>query len=230
MDVSRTQAWEDRSAWPMFLLSLVFFAATLWLFADETLRAEWKALLSLVIVVLWVLFIADYVVRFALSTDRRRFLRRRWFEALSLFVPYLRPFVIIVYIWRLPWFRAEAARQRIRMVITVVSFSLLFVYTASSLVWLVEHRDPHANIVNLGDAIWWGFTTISTVGYGDFVPVTVAGRVIAVGLMMGGLIVLGVTSATIISLLNDQIRGIGSRPESKTDVPLTDAEQPPPPA
>lgn len=60
--------------------------------------------------------------------------------------------------------------------------------------------------MNFGDAIWWGFTTIATVGYGDFAPVTVPGRILAVGLMAGGVVVIGVVVATLISDLNERIR------------------------
>lgn len=205
----RTLAWEDRTAWPLFALSLAFFAAWVWLLAEPALDPGIRAALTALVSVAWAVFIADFVVRLALSGAPRPFLRTRWFEALSLLVAALRPFVIIAYIWRLPWFRASAARQRARLVLMVTMFTFLFVFTGSTLVWLAERHDPRASIVDLGDAVWWGFSTIATVGYGDFVPVTLAGRTIAVGLMMGGLVVLGVTSATVISALNDQIRRTG---------------------
>ncbi len=184
----RVLRWEDRTAWPMFALSLVFFAAWVWSLADTKLTVHQQNLLVGLIGVLWIVFIADIVVRLAICGSPREFLRTRWFEAVALVIVYLRPFVILVSI-----------------------FTLLFVFTASTLVWLAERQDAHANIVNLGDAIWWGFSTLATVGYGDFVPVTPLGRTIAVGLMMGGLIVLGVTSATVISALTDQMHRVGQR-------------------
>lgn len=207
----RVLRWEDRTAWPMFALSLVFFAAWVWSLADTKLTVHQQNLLVGLIGVLWIVFIADIVVRLAICGSPREFLRTRWFEAVALVIVYLRPFVILAYLWRLPWFRASASRQRLRLVILVSIFTLLFVFTASTLVWLTERQDAHANIVNLGDAIWWGFSTLATVGYGDFVPVTPLGRTIAVGLMMGGLIVLGVTSATVISALTDQMHRVGQR-------------------
>jgi len=214
---SRTLTWEDRSAWPLFLLSLAFFAAWVWLLAEPELDRGYRGALAVFVSVSWAIFIADFLIRLGLSGAHRTFLRSRWFEAISLLFVYLRPFVIIAYVWRLPWFRVTAARQRARLITMVTMFTLLFVFTGSTLVWLAERHDPRATIVDLGDAIWWGFTTISTVGYGDFAPVTFAGRTIAVGLMMGGLVVLGVTSATIISALNDQIQRAGRRRAHERD-------------
>lgn len=215
---ARTLAWEDRSAWPLFLLSLAFFAAWVWLLADPELDRGYRGALAAFVSVAWAVFIADFLIRLGLSGARRAFLRTRWFEAVSLLFVYLRPFVIIAYIWRLPWFRVTAARQRARLITMATMFTFLFVFTGSTLVWLAERHDPRATIVDLGDAIWWGFTTISTVGYGDFAPVTLAGRTIAVGLMMGGLVVLGVTSATVISALNDQIQRAASLRAHERDV------------
>jgi len=220
-------AWEDRTAWPLFALALGFFAAWIWLLADADLPGAARAALTSLVTIAWAIFIADFVVRLLLSGAPRPFLRTRWFEALSLLIAALRPFVIIAYVWRLPWFRASAARQRARLVLMVTMFTLLFVVTGSTLVWLAERHDPRANIVDLGDAIWWGFSTIATVGYGDFVPVTLGGRAIAVGLMMGGLVVLGVTSATVISALDDQIRRTGRLLAHERDREPADADHPP---
>jgi voltage-gated potassium channel len=53
--------------------------------------------------------------------------------------------------------------------------------------------------------------TISTVGYGDMVPVTVPGRLYAVILMLGGMVIVGASTATIISYLNERVQKVRSR-------------------
>lgn len=65
---------------------------------------------------------------------------------------------------------------------------------------------PGSNISNFGDALWWSATTITTVGYGDHYPVTATGRFVAVGLMLGGVALLGVVTASIASWLIDRVR------------------------
>ncbi|MDZ8171661.1 potassium channel family protein [Microbacterium xanthum] len=206
-DLTRVVQWEDRTAWFLFAGALAMFGLSTWVIA-ATVPATTTALVLLIVFVLWIVFIADYLVRLSLAAGaRREFVRTRAFDLVSLVLPFLRPYLILVYIWRLPAFRhGSAARQRARYLITMVIFSLLYVYTASWGVWLVERDAPHANITTFDDALFWGFTTISTVGYGDLVPVTPLGRILAVGLMMGGIAVIGVTSATLISALNDSIQ------------------------
>ncbi|MDZ8276732.1 ion channel [Microbacterium aquimaris] len=205
-DLTRVVQWEDRTAWFLFVGALVMFGLSTWVVSTPLPTATVAGAL-LVVFVLWMVFIADYLVRLALAAGaRREFVRTRVFDLISLALPFLRPYLVIVYIWRLPAFRhGSAARLRARYMITMIMFTLLFVYTASWGVWLVERSAPDASITSFGDALFWGFTTISTVGYGDLVPVTVLGRVIAVGLMMGGIAVIGVTSATLISALNESI-------------------------
>ena len=77
---------------------------------------------------------------------------------------------------------------------TVISVSSL-------LVLQFEGRSPDANIVTGGDALWWGLVTITTVGYGDFYPVTGLGRMVGVLVMFSGVGIIGALASILASLL-----------------------------
>ncbi len=72
---------------------------------------------------------------------------------------------------------------------------------ASLLVLEFESRSPGANIKTGGDAIWWGIVTITTVGYGDFYPVTTLGRLTGVFVMFAGIGIIGALASILASLL-----------------------------
>jgi len=81
---------------------------------------------------------------------------------------------------------------------------LLFIYiaivifqTASVFVLIFESGDPAANINTSGDALWWAFVTVATVGYGDRVPVTAGGRMTALFLMVVGIAMFGIFTSTL---------------------------------
>jgi len=63
----------------------------------------------------------------------------------------------------------------------------LVVASGAVMVYAVESRVPGSPIRSFGDALWWALTTVTTVGYGDIVPVTVEGRIIASLLMLFGI-------------------------------------------
>jgi voltage-gated potassium channel len=77
---------------------------------------------------------------------------------------------------------------------------LLGVFYVGSLAILDAERDqPGASINTFGQAVWWSITTVTTVGYGNLYPVTVTGRVVAVLLMIGGISLVGVVTASLAS-------------------------------
>ena len=81
-------------------------------------------------------------------------------------------------------------------------------------VYLAEHNQPGANITNLGDAFWWATVTITTVGYGEYFPLTVVGRVIGVLVMLTGI----GTAVMIVTIFSDRrLKGLESRLKPKTD-------------
>ena len=64
-----------------------------------------------------------------------------------------------------------------------------------------EREAPGSNIRTFEDALWWAASTMTTVGYGDYFPVTPAGRGIAIALMLFGIAALSVLTATIAALI-----------------------------
>jgi voltage-gated potassium channel len=68
-----------------------------------------------------------------------------------------------------------------------------------------ESKSPEANITGFPEALWWSLVTITTVGYGDFFPVTTQGRFVAAVLMITGIAALGsLTGAVATKLLAGQ--------------------------
>lgn len=72
-------------------------------------------------------------------------------------------------------------------------------------IYLIESPHEDAQITNLIDAFWWASATVTTVGYGDVVPITEIGRLLGIVLMFVGISIIG----TFISALGAQL--IGSR-------------------
>ncbi len=205
----RAEVWEEWSSWPLLVLSLGFVALSTIVLADNNLSPGTQNWATIGMLVMWALFLLDFAIRFFLSGRGWEFLRRNLFEAVTLLLPFLRSFLLVLYLWRLPGLKRSRRHQRMRFMLVAASFGFIFVYVASTLVWLLEHNAPEANIRSFGDAIWWGFATIATVGYGDYTPVTVPGRIVAVGLMLGGMVIVAIITATVISSLTEQVqRGV----------------------
>ncbi|MEZ5093490.1 potassium channel family protein [Nocardioides sp.] len=70
-----------------------------------------------------------------------------------------------------------------------------------------ERGSPDANIANVWDGIWWAVTTVTTVGYGDYYPTTPLGRLIAVGLMLIGIALIGVVTGSIATWFVEKLEG-----------------------
>jgi len=70
---------------------------------------------------------------------------------------------------------------------------------AAILILKAEAHNPEANLTSAGDAVWWVFVTITTVGYGDFYPTTEWGRIIGVVVMFCGIALIGVLTSFLAS-------------------------------
>ena len=91
------------------------------------------------------------------------------------------------------------------LLIYLFAVSILVIGASGIAIYLIESPHEDAQITNLIDAFWWASATVTTVGYGDVVPVTEAGRLIGIGLMFVGISIIG----TFISAFGAML--IGSR-------------------
>ena len=71
----------------------------------------------------------------------------------------------------------------------------------SMLVLQFESTSPDGNIKTGGQAIWWGLVTITTVGYGDFFPTTLMGRITGIFVMFSGIGIIGALASILASML-----------------------------
>jgi len=205
---ARLRRWQAATEWPLTAISLLFLVAYAIPIARPDLPPEVRAACSFVLAVTWLLFVLDYLVRARLAPHPWRYVRRHPLELAVVVLPVLRPLLLVSVVVRLN--RVNAVRLRGRVVRFAAAGTALLVVVGALTVTQAERGAPGASIVNLGDGFWWAMVTITTVGYGDLTPVTPVGRVIAVCLMLGGIALLGVVTATLSSWLVERVTDTSS--------------------
>jgi voltage-gated potassium channel len=199
------QRWQRVTQWPLAAAALAFLVA----YAVEVLadlRGDDKIACEWVINVTWAMFVVDYVVMLVLAQHRGRWFLHHLLDLAAIALPFLRPLRLLrlVQLFRVLQ-RTTGAAVRGRVIVYVVVTTVLLVFVSALAILDVERHAPHASIVSFGDALWWALVTITTVGYGDLTPVTEEGRLIAAGVMISGIALLGVVTATIASWIIDQV-------------------------
>jgi voltage-gated potassium channel len=187
--------------------SLLFLAAYAAPIINPELPPAVREIAQLTAWTTWALFAVDYVIRLALAADRRRYALRHWLDLLIIALPLLRPLRLLrlVTLLRVVNNRATVG-LRGRLTVYIAGGACLLAFCGALAVLDAERSNPDANITTFGDAIWWAVTTMTTVGYGDRYPTTSVGRLAAAALMVGGIAVLAVVTATLASWLVEQVK------------------------
>ena len=162
------------------------------------------------LIVCWLILAFEYLGRLALATHRREFVRRTWVDLVAVIIPFLRNFLFA----RIVPILGHRARGRLanRAALAAAFLAVLVVSVGSVAVLWVEEGRADSNIETLGQSLWWAFVTVFTVGYGDYTPVTPAGRVIGVILIFVGVGVIAIFTASVAT------RFLSAR-DSRTGVP-----------
>lgn len=201
MDTKRelaVQKWERRSTIPLSALALVYLALYAFeVLGDEKLVQQYDLILFSDLI--WATFIIDFVARFVLHADKKLFLKRNVVEFIALILPIFRAFRMFRVVVAIGFLARAAQTLQSRINVYLGLVLPLLVFTCSLGVYEAEHNAPGANITNFGDALWWAFVTVTTIGYGDYFPVTLEGRAIAVLLMLSGLALVSVITVSFAS-------------------------------
>jgi len=211
--------WEAAGDWPLTAVALIFLVAWSWPVIDPHLPAPWPAVLIDITWFAWGVFVIDYLVRLVLAGETRAFVRKNLLDLAIVVLPVFRPLRVLRLVKLLSVLNRHAGTNlRGRAALYVGLATPLVLYVGSVAVLQAERGARGSNIESFGQAFWWSIVTITTAGYGDHYPVTFAGRVVAVGMMICGIALLGVVTAYLAAWL---IQGVV---EEESDVAAAEAE------
>jgi len=221
--------YEELAATPPLVLSVLLIPVLVIPLAVRHLTGAQRDALEATDYTIWVVFAADYVTRLCLAQRRGAFVRHNLADLLLVALPMLRP-LRAARLLRLARFGRLAKLLRVvgrhserSLHARAVGYIAVIAGATSLLAALVvanlEQDQPGATIHGFGDGIWWAFTTVSTVGYGDRYPVTPGGRAVAAALMVVGVSLFGTITASVATYF---VRHVRQQPDDVTTRDLAD--------
>ena len=186
---------------PLMILSLVMIplllGPVLWDMAENEERFFFLA-----DILIWTLFAVDMLVKIVLSTNRINYLKVNWFELIVVGLPWFRPFRIV----RLIAFAAKSYKGTTRAgkpdFLLVYAVGLIVV--GATIVTTFE-QGYGSSLESFSQSLWWSLVTTTTIGYayGETLPMSIAGRGMAVILMLGGLGIFGAITANLAAVFSN---------------------------
>lgn len=199
----RLERWAAKVEWPLTIAALLFFIA----YATQIIAKPdgmVGAIAESTIWTTWAIFLVDYCVRIVIVESRWRWFYRHLLDLAIVALPMLRPLRLMRFLTVIALvYRSAGSILRGRVAIYTVGAAILVVIIAA--LAILDAEAGGGNIDTFGDALWWAFVTMTTVGYGDYYPVTLTGRAVAAGLMLGGIALIGAVTATLASWIVERV-------------------------
>ncbi|MEO5715319.1 MAG: ion transporter [Luteolibacter sp.] len=176
-----------------------------------TLSESTKTILQWVDFGVCMVFLTDFFIRLSRAPSKRAFMKWGWID----FVTSMPMMGTLRFGRALKIIRILRAVRSIKLLLkyaiecgkisplgTVAIISVGLVFLSAFAIFQFENPldSPDGNIKTIGDAFWWAYVTITTVGYGDKFPVTVGGRIVAMVLMTAGVGLFGAFTGFVASL------------------------------
>ena len=216
------KGYDTYSAFPMFLAAILWMLSAFfnWI---PSIHAAYGTTGLILSVTTWLVFVLDMVIRFILDPRKAHFLKRNWPLLIALAFPPLRVLLVASAVVRIKRDRNALAKMVGLYAVYAIAFVVVF---GAAITLSFEIDATGATIRSYGDAVWWGFETVTTVGFGDFTPVTVAGRTVAVMIMFTGAGAVGAVTAAVASRFINNSKSSSadnSAPQPVTVTPTVDS-------
>ena len=183
--------------------------------------------LEIVSLIIWALFILDFLLKFLVAPAKIRFMRKNWLTAVSLLIPAFRIFRLVRIFRLLPGVRVVkvisslnrsmkslAATMSRRGFAYVVLLSVIVIFVGAAGMYAIEKGNR--GFSNYGLSLWWTSMRVITAG-SDYWPISAEGRLLAFVLSLFGYAVFGYVTATLATFF------IGRDAEEK-DAPVAGAK------
>jgi voltage-gated potassium channel len=180
------------------LLALVFLMAYSYPAFVSEVSPKIQSLIDIAQWICWGAFVLDLLLGIANAKSKKEYLLKHPLEIASSLLPFLRPLRLmrVISFGGLAIQKVAIGRQ-FAITLKVAITTLFVAYISAVQITISERMVEGSNIKNFGDGLWWAMTTVTTVGYGDKFPVTAEGRILAVALMIMGISLVGVITASV---------------------------------
>jgi voltage-gated potassium channel len=179
-------------------LALVFLITFSYPAFEPNISSTTQSNLDLLQWIIWGAFALDLLIGLVTATNRKQFIIKHPLDIAAVLLPFLRPLRLlrVISFGGLALQKVAIGRQ---FAITVKVFiaSIFIAYISAVQITISERAIEGSNIKNFGDGLWWAITTVTTVGYGDRYPTSAEGKFLAVGLMVVGISLMGVITASV---------------------------------
>ncbi len=208
------------NAYEIFIFVLTIFSLLLMFLALLPLDEGTRLLVTVYDNAVCVIFLMDFTLNMVTTHPRRDYFigQRGWLDLLGSIPTFgFFPWTALFRLARLSrlaritrMLRGQAGKELVRDVVQnrgsyatfITILAAMIILSLSSIAVLqFESRSPDANIKTGGDALWWSIVTITTVGYGDYYPVTTLGRMTAFLVMVAGVGIIGALASILASVL-----------------------------
>jgi len=198
----KLKSFEHLIRFPMALLGVAWAVCGIVVLTTHASGATSQAFV-ISLFVIWVVVLLEAAVRYIAVSDRRRYFACRQIEPVLVVLPFFQ-------VWRIVGVERATVLwgEGVERVLAILGHRGLFrvllaavglLFLGAWLVLLFEKNAAGSNIHSYHDALWWAVVTVTTVGYGDRFPISEGGRAVAVVLMLVGIGLIGVLTATVAS-------------------------------
>jgi len=225
--LERLDEWLDI---PMLVLSIIWLGLVLY-----ELAYGGNSLIEYLGVAIWIIFIAEFVLCFALAPQKREFLKANWLTVIALLVPALRMFrvfrvfraaralrgarlVRIVGTANRSMGALKSALRRRRFGYVAAMTGLVLALGAAGMLSFEPASEVQGGFTSYGDALWWTAMLLTTIG-SQYWPATNEGRILALLISAYGLAAFGYITASFASFfVGWDAESVAEEPASATDV------------